>query len=96
MRLAYAVTTNKSQGQTLQRAGLWLPSPLFTHGQLYVAMSRVGHPSNIKVLVHNGNIDGEEGTFTDNVVYHEVLDEADVEDDLLNLSLAETDFDASE
>jgi hypothetical protein len=37
-----AVTINKAQGQTYKRVGLWLPTPVFSHGQLYVALSRVG------------------------------------------------------
>ena len=32
---------SKSQGQTLTKAGIYLPQSVFTHGQLYVDMSRV-------------------------------------------------------
>jgi len=38
------MTINKAQGQTLERVGIYLPEPCFTHGQLYVAASRVGLP----------------------------------------------------
>ena len=42
--VAFAPTINKSQGDTLKMIGIWLPQPVFAHGQLYVAPSRVGAP----------------------------------------------------
>ena len=51
LKVAFAMTINKSQGQTLQRAGLYLPNAVFTHGQLYVAFSRVTKSNNIFVLI---------------------------------------------
>ncbi|UYV62945.1 hypothetical protein LAZ67_2002573 [Cordylochernes scorpioides] len=42
--VAFAMTINKSQGQTLQVVGVHLESPCFSHGQLYVACSRVSSP----------------------------------------------------
>jgi ATP-dependent DNA helicase PIF1 len=73
VRLAFAMSINKAQGQTIPFMGLYLPDPVFTHGQLYVALSRVQSKKNILVLVKNGCIDGKEGVFTKNIVYREVL-----------------------
>lgn len=36
---AFGMTTNKSQGQTPDRVGIFLPEPIFGHGQLSVALS---------------------------------------------------------
>ncbi len=76
VRIAYAITVNKSQGQTLRNVGLYLPRACFGHGQLYVALSRVGDPNMIKVLVRNTRCQAklENGkTYTRNVVYKKVL-----------------------
>ena len=62
---------NKSQGQTLQRVGVWLNDPCFAHGQLYVCMSRVGSPKNIKFAI--AQADNNLDYLTRNVVFKEVL-----------------------
>lgn len=62
---AFAMTINKSQGQSIQHVGVSLIHEPFAHGQLYVALSRVTDRNNIKVLTKNN-------TFT-NVVYPELL-----------------------
>ena len=49
VRLSFAMTMNKSQGQSLGFVGLYLPHPVFSHRHLYIAMSRVSHPENIKI-----------------------------------------------
>ena len=75
VRLAFAMTTHKSQGQTLGNVGVWLGEPMFTHGQLYVAASRVGHPDGI-VFAVAPTIAGVERS-TRNVVYPEILPAGD-------------------
>ena len=64
------MTINKSQGQTLQKVGLWLRSEVFTHGQLYVAVSRVRHPSDLTIAV---STEPGKRPKCDNVVFGEVL-----------------------
>ena len=65
------MTINKSQGQTLTRVGLDLENPVFAHGQLYVALSRVTDAQNLQVLFAPDNHDKQ----TMNIVYREVLDQ---------------------
>ncbi|XP_023315514.1 ATP-dependent DNA helicase PIF1-like [Trichogramma pretiosum] len=65
IRLAFAMTINKSQGQSLQVCGIDLENPCFSHGQLYVACSRVGKPSDLFMFIPNGK--------TKNIVYPQAL-----------------------
>ncbi|XP_063921237.1 uncharacterized protein LOC135136038 [Zophobas morio] len=56
VRLAFAMTINKAQGQSLRVAGLNLGSPCFSHGQLYVACSRVGTPKTLRKWRSSKNV----------------------------------------
>ena len=58
LRIAFAMTANKAQGQTLARVGIYLGSDFFSHGQLYVALSRCGNRAGIKILSRVGDKDG--------------------------------------
>ncbi|PNF38967.1 hypothetical protein B7P43_G06600, partial [Cryptotermes secundus] len=49
IRLAFAVAINKAQGQSLEQCGLDLDTDCFSHGQLYVACSRVGKNQTISI-----------------------------------------------
>ena len=62
------MTVKKSQGQSLKTVGVDLRMSAFTHGQLYVALSRVTSAQGVTVLLAE-NGDGK----TNNVVYPEVL-----------------------
>ena len=60
------MTISKAQGQSLQRVGVYLPCSVFSHGQLYVAASRVGSPEHIMFLVKGGRKEGLQRVFTKN------------------------------
>ena len=64
--LCFAMTINKSQGQTFKAVGVDLTNESFTHGMLYVALSRVGSPNCLTLLVG-------ENRKTRNVIYNEVF-----------------------
>jgi ATP-dependent DNA helicase PIF1 len=69
--VSYAMTINKSQGQSLDWVGLYLPRDVFSHGQIYVAISRVTSKKGIKLLIHDENKHPKETTT--NVVYKEIF-----------------------
>lgn len=68
VRPAFAMTINKSQGQTLDHVGIYLPTKVFSHSQLYVALSRATTRCNV-VLLSSDNVDSTEV----NVVHKEIL-----------------------
>lgn len=72
VKLSYAMTINKSQGQTLDLVGLFLPRPVFSHGQLYVALSRVTSAKGLNVLAIDD--EGKNINKTRNVGYREIFD----------------------
>jgi ATP-dependent exoDNAse (exonuclease V) alpha subunit len=69
--VAFAISVNKSQGQTMDCVGVYNLDPAFTHGQCYVSASRVGSPDCIRFLC---TYDPKTFQFvTRNVVYKEAL-----------------------
>ncbi|KAL8143786.1 hypothetical protein V2J09_016818 [Rumex salicifolius] len=71
LSLCFAMTINKSQGQSLANVGLYLPRPVFCHGQFYVASSRVTSKKGLKILIYDKQ--NKRSKTTTNVVYKEVF-----------------------
>ncbi|KAL3614915.1 hypothetical protein CASFOL_040576 [Castilleja foliolosa] len=69
--ISYAMTINKSQGQSLANVGLYLRKPVFSHVQLNVAVSRVTNPNGLKILLCPAEDDKANSTV--NVVYKEIF-----------------------
>ncbi|XP_044760319.1 uncharacterized protein LOC123317775 [Coccinella septempunctata] len=78
LKLCFALTINKAQGQTFERVGIYLASPVFSHGQLYVAFSRARSWDSVKVEVvktkHQGYLlKSSKKVFTKNIVFGNIL-----------------------
>jgi ATP-dependent DNA helicase PIF1 len=67
VRPCFAITVNKSQGQSLHTVGVDLQLPAFSHGQLYVALSRVTDVYELSLLLR------EDVSTIRNIVYPELL-----------------------
>ena len=65
IRLSFCMTINKSQGQSFSRVGIELSDPIFSHGQLYVALSRARSRAGIYICAPDNRMQ--------NIVYDEVL-----------------------
>ena len=59
------MTINKSQGQTFARCGVDLTMPVYTHGILYLALSRTGNPDHLTICSPTNS--------TRNVVYRGIF-----------------------
>jgi len=73
LRLAYSMTYNKSQSQTLQRVLLDITRAPFAHGHLYVALSRVTNFANIAIYCDSDTNTLCHAPIATNVVYDEIL-----------------------
>jgi ATP-dependent DNA helicase PIF1 len=67
LALAYATTIHSSQGQTLDKVGIDLTKPVFTHGQLYTALSRVRCRDDALLRLRINQ------STTTNVTFHDIL-----------------------
>lgn len=67
IKIAFAMTVNKSQGQSFNEIGIDVQHEVFSHGQFYVAISRITDPEHLHVLTKESN------SYTKNIVYKRVL-----------------------
>jgi hypothetical protein len=67
IRVCFAMTINKSQGQSFEQVGVDLRTPAFTYGQFYIAVSRVSSTTGLHVLLP------DIVCITENIVYPKVL-----------------------
>ncbi|XP_057418458.1 uncharacterized protein LOC130712654 [Lotus japonicus] len=72
IEIGFAMKINKSQGQPLSQVGVFLLRPVFTHGQLYVTLSRVRSRKGLKLCILDEA--GKQQTSTLNVVFKEVFE----------------------
>ena len=76
---AYYLSFNRSQGQSLIKAGLYLSRSVFSHGHLYVGFSRCGDPDGVHVYADQKEFENvrqhlSEGKhYTRNIVYEEIF-----------------------
>jgi len=75
---AYAATINKSQGCTFERIGIDLTEPCFSHGQLYVALSRARNFDRITVLLPQDEFS------VPNIVWKQILQNTRIDHDIQN------------
>ncbi|XP_071699128.1 uncharacterized protein [Rutidosis leptorrhynchoides] len=69
IKVSYAMTINKSQDQSLNKIGVYLPKPIFGHGQLYVALSRATTPHGLKILIKKQ--EGRDHNVTKNINFND-------------------------
>ncbi|XP_074283225.1 uncharacterized protein LOC141607773 [Silene latifolia] len=77
LKLSFAMTVNKCQGQTLSQVIVYLTRPCFSHGQLYVALSRARKASQVTVFATPGP-ESVPPTFIKNVVSYDALTLAEI------------------
>ena len=60
---AFAMTINKSQGESLKRVGIYIHRPLFSHGQLYVSRK-----NSDQLFIENDSEDIKKSSIVNNFI----------------------------
>ena len=76
LRLCFAMTINKAERQILDYVGIYLRKPVFSHDQLYVALSRAKRSSCIKILIRPPTTNSDDDQSTYNIVYKKIIQKA--------------------
>lgn len=71
LSVCFAMTINKSPGQSLYKVDLYLAQQVFIHGQLYVVSSRVTLREGLKFLCTDSNLG--DGSIVKNIVHPKVF-----------------------
>ena len=78
--VSYYLTISRAQGQTFQKAGMYLPKNVFAHGHMYVGLSRCGDPKGLHIFADQGefahvaNVLDATKSYSKNVVYTKMLE----------------------
>ncbi|KAK9724764.1 hypothetical protein RND81_05G096500 [Saponaria officinalis] len=78
VKLSFAMTINKAQGQTLDKVGIYLPQTIFSHGQLYIALSRAKESDDVTVAINPNDSTTDEWRKTKNIVCYQLLQRAGI------------------
>jgi len=69
IKVCFAMTIHKAQGQSMLRVGIYVVQQMFAHGQLYVAVSRATQASRLKIFIE----EKQPKSMLKNIVYKEIL-----------------------
>ena len=75
VRLAYSMTINEVQGQIFDKVGIYLPIPMLSYGQLYVALIKTRSFKDIFKQICETTTQGRQHKkyIAQNKVYHKML-----------------------
>ena len=77
LKITFTLTINRAQGQSASRCGILLPQNVWTHGQIYVTLSRCGIPNNIFVWAEQEQFESFDlppgRKFIKSVVYNKII-----------------------